>query len=107
MIHTSPSAPCERGVPTSERGNEVIVRRWEGPASLPPVREWPVVGRRSVYNSRWVSLDLVAVEPPGAPAYEHHVVDVPYDAVGVVAHHSELGVLLLYRHRFITDTSGF
>jgi 8-oxo-dGTP pyrophosphatase MutT (NUDIX family) len=52
-------------------------------------------------------LDLVAVEPPGAPAYEHHVVEVPYDPVGVVVHHTELGVLLLYRHRFITDTSGF
>ncbi|MBV9023278.1 MAG: NUDIX hydrolase [Streptomycetaceae bacterium] len=72
----------------------------------PPVRKWEVLGRRSLYNSRWVNLSLVRVAPPGREPYEHHVAGVP-DAVGVVLRHPDRGVLLLHRHRFITDTVGY
>lgn len=77
-----------------------------GPDGLPPAQRWEVLGRRALYSSRWVNLTLVKVAPPGREPYQHHVVEVP-DAVGVVLRHPDDGVLMLHRHRFITDTTGF
>jgi len=65
-----------------------------------------VHGARSVYTSDWVGLDLVDVEVPGGPRFEHHVVRSPRPAVGTVVV-GAAGVLLLYRHRFITGTWGW
>jgi 8-oxo-dGTP pyrophosphatase MutT (NUDIX family) len=74
--------------------------------TIPNPERWQVLSRRKIYASPWASLDLVHVVPPGSTPYEHHVVTVP-DAVGVVLGHPDKGVLLLHRHRFITDTIGF
>ncbi|WP_035849863.1 NUDIX domain-containing protein [Kitasatospora azatica] len=71
-----------------------------------PAEQWTVHGSRNLYTSPWVGLDLVTVRPPGHDAYDHHVVRLPA-AVGVVLHDPDRGVLLLHRHRFITDTSGY
>src|SRR4029453_5294356 len=38
---------------------------------------------------------------------DHHVVRLPQPAVGVVVNDADRGVLLLRRHRFITDTWGW
>lgn len=54
----------------------------------------------------WVSLFLVDVEVPGGERFEHHVVRMPGDASGVVAVDSGR-VLLIHRHRFITDSTGW
>ena len=69
--------------------------------------EWTVHGERTLYDSRWVRLTLVDVEIPGMRRFEHHVVRVPRPAAGVVVHDPERGVLLLWRHRFITDSWGY
>jgi 8-oxo-dGTP pyrophosphatase MutT (NUDIX family) len=84
-----------------------VIHEFAGTANLPDPERWTVHGRRPIYDSRWVSLELVDVEPPNGERYEHHVVVIPYDAVCVVVHHPDRGILLLYRHRFITDTAGF
>lgn len=76
-----------------------------GAAGLPVPPRWEAAGQRGLYRSDWVSLDLVAVRPPTAPPYEHHVVRVA-DAVAMVLEHPERGVLMLHRHRFIPDTVG-
>jgi len=68
---------------------------------------WTVHGERSLYDSPWVGLGLVDVEIPGGERFEHHVVHVPRDASATVVHDPERGVLLLWRHRFITDTWGW
>lgn len=69
---------------------------------------WSVHGERSVYDSEWVSLRLVDVEVPEGPRFEHHVVRFPREAAGTVIHDSAAGaVLLLWRHRFITDSWGY
>jgi 8-oxo-dGTP pyrophosphatase MutT (NUDIX family) len=68
---------------------------------------WIVHGERSVYTSPWVALELVDVEIPGGRRFEHHVVRVPFEAAGCVVHDPDRGVLLLWRHRFITDTWGW
>lgn len=64
-------------------------------------------GSRSLYDSPWVGLCLVDVEVPDGARFEHHVVRLPRPAVGCVVSDRERGLLLLYRHRFITDSWGW
>jgi 8-oxo-dGTP pyrophosphatase MutT (NUDIX family) len=68
---------------------------------------WTVHGERSLYESEWVNLRLVDVEVPEGPRFDHHVVRMPQPAAGAVVFDPERGVLLLWRHRFITDTWGW
>jgi 8-oxo-dGTP pyrophosphatase MutT (NUDIX family) len=69
--------------------------------------KWIVHGERRIYESDWMSLALVDIEIPGGERFEHHVVRAPADAAGAVVVEPERGVLLLYRHRFTTDTWGW
>jgi 8-oxo-dGTP pyrophosphatase MutT (NUDIX family) len=69
--------------------------------------EWTVHGERSLYESEWMSLRMVDVEVPGHERFEHHVVRFPHPAVGTVLHDPARGILLLWRHRFVTDTWGW
>ena len=68
---------------------------------------WTVHGERSLYQSEWVRLQMVDVELPSGPRFEHHVVRMPQGAAGVVVTDADRGVLLLWRHRFITDSWGW
>jgi 8-oxo-dGTP pyrophosphatase MutT (NUDIX family) len=68
---------------------------------------WQVHGERELYGSEWVRLTLVDVEIPGGERFEHHVVRVPNHAAGTIVYDPGRGVLLLWRHRFITDTWGW
>lgn len=69
--------------------------------------EWIEHGERAIYDSPWVSLHLVDVEVPGGARFEHHVVRRDLPAAGVVVHDQDRGLLLLWRHRFITRTWGW
>jgi 8-oxo-dGDP phosphatase len=66
-----------------------------------------VHGERPIYDSEWLRLVLVDVEIPGVERFDHHVVRYPQAASGTVVHDPDRGVLLLWRHRFITDTWGW
>ena len=68
---------------------------------------WRVHGERPIYESEWLRLVLTDVEIPGGERFEHHVVRVPNQAAGTVVRDEQRGVLLLWRHRFITDTWGY
>jgi 8-oxo-dGTP pyrophosphatase MutT (NUDIX family) len=68
---------------------------------------WTVHGESAIYESDWVRLVLVDVEVPGDRRFDHHVVRVPRNAAGTVIRDPERGFLLLWRHRFITDTGGW
>jgi 8-oxo-dGTP pyrophosphatase MutT (NUDIX family) len=69
---------------------------------------WTVHGERSLYSSPFLDLLLADVEVPGGARFEHHLVRYPYPAVGVVVVRPEDGaLLLLWRHRFATDTWGW
>ncbi|MGN8246348.1 NUDIX hydrolase [Cellulomonas soli] len=68
---------------------------------------WQTYGERTLYDSPWVSLSLVDVDIPGHGRIEHHVVRVPRGASGAVVHDPDRGLLLMWRHRFITDTWGW
>lgn len=83
-------------------------RAWQDRAVSPAserrtLSKWTVYGSRTVYTSPWVELDLVDVEPPGQPRYEHHLVKwAPVAATVVLNNRGE--VLMMWRHRFATDT---
>lgn len=64
-------------------------------------------GERPVYESEWINVALADIEVPGGDRFEHHVVRAPKKAAGVVVHDPARGVLLLWRHRFITDSWGW
>ena len=67
--------------------------------------QWRVHGERTAYESPWVTVVLVTVEPPGVEPFEHHVVRAPHAAGCVVT--GPAGILMIYRHRFINDTWGW
>jgi 8-oxo-dGTP pyrophosphatase MutT (NUDIX family) len=69
---------------------------------------WTVHGHRDVYTSEWVQVSIDDVEIPGIPRFEHHVVHFPRASVtAVVIDDDGSRVLLLWRHRFITDSWGW
>lgn len=68
---------------------------------------WTVHGERAIYESEWVRLCVTDVEVPGSGRFEHHVVRVPCQAAGTVVYSPDRGILLLWRHRFITGTWGW
>jgi 8-oxo-dGDP phosphatase len=68
---------------------------------------WTIHGEREIYGSEWMRMVLVDVEVPGGPRFDHHVVRFPNKAAGTIVHDPDRGVLLLWRHRFITDTWGW
>src|SRR3954467_11877789 len=68
---------------------------------------WTVHGERFVYESDWINLALTDIDVPGHGRFEHHVVRMPREAAGTVVHDEDRGLLLLWRHRFITDTWGW
>ncbi len=68
---------------------------------------WTVHGERSLYDSEWVSLHLADVELEDGRRFEHHVIRIATPAVAAVVHDPERGVLMIRRHRFITDTWGW
>jgi 8-oxo-dGDP phosphatase len=68
--------------------------------------EWTVHGERRVYSNPYVSLCLVDVEQPDGRRWEHHVVRLrSLAAVVLLDDHGR--VLLMWRHRFITDSWGW
>ncbi len=69
--------------------------------------KWIVHGERTIYESPWVNLSLTDIEIPGGPRFDHHVIRMPAEASGTVIEDPEQGVLLLWRHRFTTDTWGW
>lgn len=68
---------------------------------------WRVHGERWIYESEWVGLCLADVELEDGRRFEHHVIRIRRPSVSVVVADPERGVLMIHRHRFITDTWGW
>jgi 8-oxo-dGTP pyrophosphatase MutT (NUDIX family) len=68
---------------------------------------WIVHGERSLYESEWMCLRLADVEWPDGTRFEHHLLRIPREAASLVVHDPGRGVLMLWRHRFITDSWGW
>jgi len=68
---------------------------------------WTTHGERLVYDNPWVRLALVDVQPPGGgERFEHHVVRLFSAAIAVVLDDQDR-VLMLWRHRFVSDQWGW
>ena len=92
-----------RGRPPARRG----LSPGRAVATLAHVR-WRTHGERALYESDWIRLTLVDVELPDGQRFEHHVVrSTGRIAASLVVHDPDRGVLLLWRHRFVTDTWGW
>jgi len=68
--------------------------------------EWLNRGESTVYASDWVNVTLADVLMPDGTQIDHHVVRMPRPAAGTIVVADDR-VLLLYRHRFITDSWGW
>jgi 8-oxo-dGTP pyrophosphatase MutT (NUDIX family) len=66
---------------------------------------WTVFGERTLYESPWVQLVKVDVQPPGGKRFEHHVVRLQRVAIALVVEAGQ--VLMVRHHRFVTDDSGW
>jgi 8-oxo-dGTP pyrophosphatase MutT (NUDIX family) len=69
--------------------------------------EWLIHGRRSIYESSWLSLEMVDLELPDGRRFEQHVVRMARPVAAVVAVDDRDRVLLMWRHRHVTDTWGW
>jgi 8-oxo-dGTP pyrophosphatase MutT (NUDIX family) len=69
---------------------------------------WQVLERRTLYDSPWIRLAHWAVRlPDGTVIPDHHVLEYPRAAVGVVPVADDGRILLIDHYRFITDTRGW
>jgi 8-oxo-dGTP pyrophosphatase MutT (NUDIX family) len=69
--------------------------------------EWKSHGRRLVYGSDYVDVWLDDVDIPGVGRVEHHVLTMPRGSTAAVVTDDRGRMLLLWRHRFITDRWGW
>lgn len=68
--------------------------------------EWHVHDRKAMYRSPWVEVWLADVELPSGQRIEHNELRFPRASVTAVVVQDDR-VLLLWRHRYITDTWGW
>ena len=64
---------------------------------------WVVHGRRSLYTSEWVRLDMADVELPDGTRFEHHTAWMPPAAMTALLNDAQTHVLLMWRHRFVPE----
>lgn len=81
-------------------GGSVSVKAPEG------LEAWRIHGERSVYDNRWVKLELWDVEPPGVKRFEHHVVKLHHVAITAVLDDQDR-VLMMWRYRFVPKQWGW
>src|ERR1700756_2774211 len=67
---------------------------------------WQAHGERAIYDSPWVWLGQVDVEPPGGDRYWHHVVRLRRAAVAALLDDQDR-VLMLWRHRVVPGPGGW
>ncbi|MFF5480603.1 NUDIX hydrolase [Streptomyces sp. NPDC012935] len=68
--------------------------------------QWTKQSEQTVYENRWFTVNLADVELPDGRHLDHFLIRMRPVAVATVV--NEAGeVLLLWRHRFITDTWGW
>ena len=72
----------------------------------PPAGTWVARDDTLIYDSPWVRLVTTDVTMPDGTRLDHHVVRLPRPAAGTIIVRDGC-VLLLYRHRFVTDTWGW
>lgn len=68
--------------------------------------KWRVISDRPLYRDEWLDIRVAEVELPDGHRFGHRWIRTPPGA-GIVALDGDDQVLLIWRHRFITDTWGW
>ena len=68
--------------------------------------QWTKLSEQTVYENRWFQVNLADVELPGGRHLDHFLIRLRPVAVATVVNEAN-EVLLLRRHRFITDSWGW
>jgi 8-oxo-dGTP pyrophosphatase MutT (NUDIX family) len=68
--------------------------------------QWMSKNEQAVYSNRWFSVNLADVELPDGRRLDHFLIRLRPVAVATVVNEAN-EVLLLWRHRFITDSYGW
>jgi 8-oxo-dGTP pyrophosphatase MutT (NUDIX family) len=68
---------------------------------------WKVHGQQTLYQSNWVNLELADVELPDGRHLDHHVLRMHRQSASAAVIDDQGRVLMLWRHRFITDRWGW
>ncbi|MFJ4714650.1 NUDIX hydrolase [Streptomyces sp. NPDC088785] len=68
--------------------------------------QWTKQNEQTVYENRWFSVNLADVELPNGAHLDHFLIRLRPVAVATVVNDAD-EVLLLWRHRFITDSWGW
>jgi 8-oxo-dGTP pyrophosphatase MutT (NUDIX family) len=68
--------------------------------------QWTKQNEQTVYENRWFSVNLADVELPDGRHLDHFLIRLRPVAVATVVNEAN-EVLLLWRHRFITDSWGW
>jgi 8-oxo-dGTP pyrophosphatase MutT (NUDIX family) len=69
---------------------------------------WDAHDERTAYENEWLTVNICDVDLPDGTAIEHHVVQGRSpESVDVLLQNEDQHVLMIWRHRFITDTWGW
>ncbi len=68
--------------------------------------QWTKLSERSVYENRWFRVNLADVELPDGRHLDHYLIRLRPVAVATAVNEAD-EVLMLWRHRFITDSWGW
>lgn len=71
--------------------------------------KWEIKGTTTTFEDDYLHLEQVDVELPDGSRIEHAMVSTPgrRGFASVLAHTDERGILMIWRHRFITDQWGW
>jgi 8-oxo-dGTP pyrophosphatase MutT (NUDIX family) len=84
----------------------MTILNWPGRDSLPPVQKWSASEPAELYRDQRISVEQVQISISGRPSFPHQVIRFASESVAAVVHNRNAGVLMLYRHRFITSSAG-
>ena len=68
--------------------------------------QWKVNSERSLYRDQWVDVRVADIELPDGRHVDHRLIHT-FTSAGAVVVNGGGRVLLLWRHRFITNTWGY
>ncbi|MEV7370501.1 NUDIX domain-containing protein [Streptomyces sp. NPDC090301] len=68
--------------------------------------QWTKLSEHSVYENRWFQVNLADVELPDGRHLDHYLIRLRPVAVATAVNEAD-EVLMLWRHRFITDSWGW
>src|ERR1700727_1545587 len=88
------------------RNMRMTILSWPGQDALPPVQKWSASAPTQLYQDRRISVEQVQVSIGSGKPFSHQVIRFASESVAAVVHNQCGGVLMLYRHRFITSSAG-